>query len=250
MYSMLAETNPQIFGWEHLTYLAVFLVFMVASLVIIKIYAKSTKVQDIIVRCTGLLLFIFILWNRIAICISHQRATYIIPDSFCGMSSLVLALAVIFGKRNNNVLHFVFYFAILGDVLSVFYPDFIGQASSIFYSNTISGLLHHSFGLLLCILLCLVGWFSPNYKKSGNIVIGFMAYITVGAFLMSVFDYSDAFYINHPILSGTPLTVWVLIPIFVALYTLFMVIYELVRRKLQKKNDSFTKIKKVLNEKF
>ena len=250
MYSMLAQTNPQVFGWEHLTFLAVFIVFMIASLLLVKFFAKNEKVQDIVVRCAGVLLLIFIMWNRIAICISHQRATYLIPDSFCGMSSLVLALAVTFGRRNNNVLHFVFYFAILGNVLSMFYPDFIGQASSIFYSNTISGLLHHSFGFLVCVLLCMVGWFKPNYKKSGNIVIGFMAYITIGAFMMSVFDYSDAFYINNPILSGTPLTVWVLIPIFVALYTLFMVSYGLIRRKLQKRNDSFTKIKKVLNEKF
>lgn len=75
----------------------------------------------------------------------------------------------------------------------------------------------------------------PNYKKAGNVVIGFMAYITLGTFLISVLGYDDAFYINHPILSGTPLTVWILIPIFIALYVVFMVIYELIKRKINNK---------------
>ncbi len=244
--------NPEIFGWEHLTFLAIFVVFMILCLVLFKIYAKSRQVQDIIVRSVGLLLFIFILWNRIAICISNHDASHIIPDTFCGMSGLVLALAVIFGKRDNNVLHFVFYFAILGGFITMIYPDFIGQSSSIFYSNTISGLLHHSFSFFLCLLLCVAGWFHPNIKKWSNVAIGFMAYITVGAFLMSVFGYDDAFYIMHPILSGTPLTVWVLIPVFAVLYFGFMGIYEIVRRKIHKpgNDETYSKIQKVLNEKF
>ena len=59
-----------------------------------------------------------------------------------------------------------------------------------------------------------------------------MAYITLGAFQMSVFNYDDAFCINNPILPGTPLTVWLIAVIFAALYALFFVIYELVKRKL------------------
>ena len=61
-----------------------------------------------------------------------------------------------------------------------------------------------------------------------------MAYITLGAFEMSVFGYYDAFYINNPILSGTPLNVWLLAIIFAVLYVLFFVIYELVKRKIYK----------------
>ena len=65
-----------------------------------------------------------------------------------------------------------------------------------------------------------------------------MAYITLGAFLISTLGYGNAFYINGPILDGTPLTVWLLIPIFTALYALFMIIYEVVKRKIQKRKDS------------
>lgn len=230
--------NPQIFGWQHLTFLAIFIVAAVVSLILIKRYVKSTKVQDIIVRSVGALLFVFIVWNRIAIAVQHQNAYYLIPDSFCGMSSMVLAIATMCGKRDNCVLHGVFYFAILGGFITIIYPDFIGQNPSIFYSNTISGLLHHATSLYLSILVCLVGWFTPNYKKTGNVAVTFMAYITLGAFLISTLGYGNAFYINGPILDGTPLTVWLLIPIFTALYALFMIVYEVVKRKIQKRKDS------------
>ena len=228
--------NPQIFGWEHLTFLGIFIALTILSLILIKKYVKTERTIDIIVKCVAGLLFIFIVWNRIAIAVERSDAWHLIPDSFCGMSSLVLSLAVLLGKRDNNVLHFVFYIAIVGGFITVIYPDFIGQNPSIFYANTISGLLHHAFSLYLCILLVLADWFVPNYKKWPNLVIGFMAYITLGTFLISVLNYDDAFYINHPILSGTPLTVWLLCVIFAAVYALFLVIYELVKRKHKKVN--------------
>lgn len=230
--------NPQIFGWQHLTFLAIFAVITISSLVIIKLYVKNEKLQDIIVRCVGALLFVFILWNRISIAVSKNNGWYLIPDSFCGMSSLVLSLATMFGRRNNNVLHFVFYFALVGGFITIIYPDFIGQNISFWYSNTISGLLHHATSFYMSLLLCLVGWFTPNYKKWPNIVIGFLSYITLGAFLISVLGYDDAFYIMNPILSGTPLTVWLLIPIFIVFYTIFMIVYELIKRKMEKKKLS------------
>ena len=223
--------NPQVFGWEHLTYLAVFLVFAVITLTLIKIYAREEKVQNIIVKVVAGILLALIIWNRICICISNQNWTYIIPNSFCGMSSLVLSLTCLIGKKNNAVMHFVCHVAIVGDILTLAYPDFIGQSPSLFYPNTISGLLHHSFGLYLCVLLLMLRFFVPNYKKWPNLIIGFMAYLTVGAFEISVFGYGDAFYINSPILSGTPFTIWIIAPVFAVGYILFFVIYELIKKR-------------------
>ena len=232
--------NPELFGWEHLTFLAIFIVLAIVSLILIKKYAQTTKMQDIIVRCVAGLLFIFIVWNRISIAISHENAIYVIPDSFCGMSSLVLSLAVLCGRRNNNVLHFVFYLAFVGGLITIIYPDFIGQNPSFFYPNTISGLLHHAFAFYLSILLLCVNWFTPNYKKWPNLVIGFLAYITLGTFLISVLNYDDAFYINNPILPNTPLTVWLLCVIFAVVYTIFMIVYEYCKRKKQNTKNKNT----------
>lgn len=227
--------NPQVFGWEHLTYLAVFIVLSVANLILIKIYVKSEKGQFITVKIVAGILLASILWNRICICISNQNWTYLLPNTFCGMSSLVLALTCLIGKKDNAVMHFVNHVALVGDILTLIYPDFIGQNPSLFYPNTISGLLHHSIALYLCVLLLMIKYFVPNYKKWPNLVIGFMAYITIGAFQMSIFGYNSAFYINDPILSGTPLTIWVIAPVFAVVYVLFFVCYELIKKKLAKK---------------
>ena len=239
--------RPQIFGYEHLTFLAIFIVISVVTLVLIKKYAKSTKAQDVIVRCVGVLLFACILWNRISIAIKNGDALGLIPNTFCGLSSLVLSLAVIFGKRNNNVLHFVVHVAFIGDLLTIAYPDFIGQNISFFYGATMSGFLHHATGLYLCILLRLVNWFTPTYKKWLNLVIGFLAYITFGTFLIHVLNLGSAFYINSPILNGTPLTVWVIAPVFGVGYAIYMIALELLRRRKKKaKQVSFNQIIKII----
>ena len=233
--------NPQVFGWEHLTYLAVFIVLAVVSLVLIKIYAKSEKAIFIIVKVVAGILLCLILWNRICICISNNNWSYLIPNTFCGMSSLVLSLACLIGKKNNEVMHFVCHVALFGDILTLAYPDFIGQNPSLFYPNTISGLLHHTVGLYLCVLLLMTKYFVPNYKKWPNLVIGFMAYITIGAFQMSVFGYNSAFYINDPILSGTPLTVWIIAPVLAVGYALFFICYEPIKKKIAEKKLATSK---------
>ena len=240
--------NPQIFGWQHLTFLAIFIVISVVTLVLVKKYAKSTKSQDIIARCVGGVLLAFILANRIIIAINDGQAIKFIPNTFCGMSSLVLALAVLFGRRNNNVLHFVVHVALVGDILTLCYPDFIGQNISFFYGATISGFLHHATGLYLCLLLELIGWFVPTYKKWINLVVGFMAYITFGCFLIHALNFTHAFYIDHAILSGTPLTIWIIAPVFAVGYAIFMVIVEWIRRKKKKETKpiSFNKIIKII----
>ena len=109
----IIQMTPQVFGWEHLTYLAIFIVVSVASLVCIKLFVKNEKTQDIIVRSIGALLLVTLVWNRISIAVTRGNAWLLIPDSFCGMSSLVLALAVLIGKRNNNVCILLFMLLLL-----------------------------------------------------------------------------------------------------------------------------------------
>lgn len=240
--------NPQIFGWQHLTFLAIFIVISAVTLVLVKKYAKSTKSQEIIVRCVGGVLLAFILANRIIIAINDGQAIKFIPNTFCGMSSLVLALAVLFGRRNNNVLHFVVHVALVGDILTLCYPEFISNSVSLFYAETFTGLMHHAVGLYLCLLLYLVRWFVPTYKKWINLAVGFMAYITFGCFSIHALNFTHAFFIDHAILSGTPLTIWIIAPIFAVGYAIFMVIVEWIRRKKKKETKpiSFNKIIKII----
>lgn len=227
----------KIFGWEHLTYLAVFVVLSVVGLFCAKKFAKTEKSQRIVLKSIALVLLIAILTNRISIALKTETPNWsqLIPDSYCGMSSLVLSLSVLLGKKDNNVLHFVWFIALLGGTITMFYPDFLAQNPSIFYIPTISGLLHHSISIVMVIALFLFNYINVTYKKWYCTPIGFAGYITIGAFLMGVFGRSDAFHIINPLLSGTPLNTWVIMPIYAVVYGLVLLGFELVRKYKNKK---------------
>jgi hypothetical protein len=178
------------------------------------------------------LLLIWIIINRLSQVYRYGdvRWEQIIPDSFCGMTSLVLALAVLFGKKDNPVYHFVWFLGLVGASITVFNPTFLDQGPSIFYLPTISGLLHHSLALVMVAALLLFGQIHITYKKWYCTFFGFTAYLSVGAFQMSVLGFPDAFHIAEPILSDTPLTAWVMAPLYAAGYGLVLLLIELVRK--------------------
>ena len=223
--------NPKIFGWEHITYLVIFVTSTIIGAICSKKFAKNEKTQNIILKSLALALLITIITNRISIVFKTETPKWVelIPDSYCGMSSLVLALATLVGKKDNNVLHFVWFMALLGGIITMFYPDFIGQNESIFYIPTISGLLHHSIAIVVVIFLFLFKHIDVTYKKWYCTVWGFTAYITVGAFLIGALGKSDAFHIIDPLLSGTPLNTWVVMPIYIVVYGITLLAFELVR---------------------
>ena len=55
---------------------------------------------------------------------------------------------------------------------------------------------------------------------------------------MSVLGLDDAFHIVEPILDGTPLTAWVMAPLYAAGYGLVLLVFELVRKHLNKKKEA------------
>lgn len=228
--------NPQIFGWQHWLYLALFIALTALGIFFARKYAKTDKTKTYVLKGLAAALLGAILINRISIVFKTDVPdfTNFIPDSFCGMSSLVLSLAVLFGKRDNSVLHFVWFVAVLGGVITMVYPDFIGQNESIFYLPTISGLLHHSLSIVVVIFLFLFGHIRVTYKKWYCTPLGFACYLSVGAFIISVLGHSDAFHIFTPLLSGTPLTFWVLAPIYAVVYGGILAGFEVYYRRKTK----------------
>ncbi len=223
----------KIFGWEHFVYLAVFFTLATIGIVCAKKFVKTEKSQQILIKIMGCLLFSSILASRLSItlCSSTPKWHYMLPNQFCGMSSLVLSLAVIFGKKNNNVYHFVWFLALLGGILTMAYPDFLPQHPSFFYPPTITGMLHHSLAIVMVVLLLAFKQIEISYKKWYCTLFGFTSYFTFGAFLIGALDYSDAFHIRTPILSGTPLNAWLMAPIYIVLYGAVVLSVELLRRK-------------------
>ena len=224
---------PQLFGTEHILYIVLSTLLGSAYLLISKKLAKTEKAQNAVLKALAFLLFVAIMANRLSQVFRYSDVRWycIIPDSFCGMTSLVLALAVLFGKRDNHVLHFVWLLGIFGGISTVIYATFVGQGPTIFYLPTISGLLHHSLSATLVVALFLFKQIDITYKKWYCTFLGFTSYLTVGAFLMHTFHLSDAFHIAEPLLSDTPLTAWVMAPMYAAAYALILLIVEIVKRK-------------------
>lgn len=232
--------GPQLFGIEHILYIIITTVLASTGLLCAKKYAKSEKTQIIILKGLALFLFIAIMTNRLSQVFRYDAVRWycIIPDSFCGMTSLVLALAVLFGKKNNNVLHFVWLLGLFGGISTVIYATFLDQDISFFYIPTISGLLHHSFSATLVVALLMFKQIDITYKKWYCTFFGFTSYLTVGAFLMHTFQMRDAFHIAEPLIPGTHLTAWVMAPMYAVGYGLVLLAAELVKRKAKVK-DSF-----------
>ena len=226
----------QLFGIEHITYIVVSTILGSLLIILAKKYAKNEKTINIILKVVALLLFIAIMTNRLSQVFRYDEVRWycIIPDSYCGMTSLVLALAVIFGKKDNNVLHFVWLLGLFGGISTVIYATFVDQGPTIFYLPTISGLLHHSFSAILVVLLFMFKQINITYKKWYCTFFGFTAYLTLGAFLMEVFNMSDAFHIAEPLIPNTPLTTWVMAPMYTLAYALILLIIELIRKRNQK----------------
>lgn len=225
-----------VFGTVHILYLAITLPLTFAVLFAAKRWAKTEKAQSIVLKSIAALLLAWILINRLSQVFRYSAVRWeqIIPDSFCGMTSLVLALAVLFGKKNNAVYHFVWLLGLVGASITVFNPTFLDQGPSVFYLPTISGLLHHSLTLVMIGALLLFNQVTITYKKWYCTLFGFTSYLTLGAFQMAVFGFSDSFHIAEPILSDTPLTAWVMAPLYAVGYGAVLLLIELYRHHKQK----------------
>lgn len=229
--------NPQLFGTEHLLYIAISTLFGGSVLIAAKKGIKTEKGIAVFIKIIAIALFISIMANRLSQVFRYDTVRWycIIPDSICGMTSLVFSLAVLFGRKNNGVIHAMWLLGLFGGVSTVIYATFVGQGPTIFYLPTISGLLHHSFSALLAVALLVFGQIKITYKKWYCTFFGFTAYVTVGAFLMQTFDMSDAFHIAEPLLEGTPLTIWVMAPIYFVCYGVILFVIEAVRKKNSQK---------------
>ena len=229
--------NPQLYGKEHLIYIAVSLITAFLTCLIAKKISKSERAKIAFLKCAAVLLFLTILTNRFTLVFEHDTTNWklLLPDSFCSASSYVLSLAIIFGKKNNNVLHFIWLIALAGGSIVTFYSDFIDQNPSFMYPPTFLGMAHHTLAAIVVILSFMLGYLSLTYKKCYCTLFGFTCYFAYGAFLYFVLGYSNPFYMAESAINGTPFTAWFIAPIYIAVYSVILLIVELVRKKQQKK---------------
>lgn len=229
----------KLFGVEHFTYMGITAALAVVGLICAKKFAKTEKSQNIILKSLAFALFISILTNRLSQVFRYETTRWveIIPESYCGLTSLALSLAVLFGKKDNNAYHFLWILALFGGISTVVYATFIDQGPTIFYLPTISGLVHHTFSATLVIALLLFKQIHITYKKWYCTLFGFTCYLSLGAFLIGCLGLSDAFHIYTPLIPDTPLTTWVMAPIYAVCYTLLLLSIELARKYVAKQES-------------
>ena len=118
---------PQVYGIEHILYIIITTSICATGLILIKKFLKDEKSQNIALKIIADLLFVSILANRLSQVFRYEQIRWhlIIPDSFCGMTSMVLSLAVLLGKKDNPVLHFGWLLGIFGGIATVIYPTFV-----------------------------------------------------------------------------------------------------------------------------
>ena len=227
----------QLFGVEHILYIIISTIIGSVTILFGKKFAKTERSKRIFLKTLAFFLLVAITTNRLSQVYRYGDAQWyrIIPDSFCGMTSLVLALSVLFGKKDNGGLHFTWLLGIFGGISTVIYATFLDQGPTIFYLPTISGLIHHSLSAMTVVSVLMLGYMDITYKKWYYNLFGLTSYMTVGAFLMHTFNLSDAFHIAEPLLEGTLLTAWVMGPMYAVGYALVLFIAELIKRKKSNK---------------
>ena len=159
------------------------------------------------------------------------------PYSFCSFAGFVLSLAVLLGKKNNIVLHFVCFMAFMGGLISTIYPDYLSTFPAYHIVN-ITGLLHHSIDVWIVLIIFLKGYITPSFKKIPVFVVGYGIMMLVGVVEIYAFKFPDAMNIRNPILSDFPfLTSWYMLWVETsAACSLYILIYWLINKKKQHAN--------------
>ena len=85
--------NLNVLGTVHWLYLAITIPLSVIGLYCAKKFAKSEKSQKIVLKSIAGMLLIWIIINRLSQVFRYSQVRWeqIIPESFCGMTSLVLS---------------------------------------------------------------------------------------------------------------------------------------------------------------
>ncbi len=241
----------ELYSTEHVIFIVLMFVCLAAAVLVFKLALKTDKARDIFIRCLGGLLTVTIITNRISLAAYNDKgfgALNLIPNTYCGMTSLLLGLFALFGKRNMNIFHFLVYVEIIGAIAAIFFPNFLGQNPSFFFLPTITGMDHHACGLILCIILILGKWFEPSFKRWYVFPIGISAYTLLGMFLIDPLGYTGSMSVDEPLVAGTPLKWWFVLLGGTALVAAFSFVYNIVKARLAKKKLGGTTIQAETDE--
>ncbi|MEG2917450.1 MAG: YwaF family protein [Clostridium sp.] len=216
--------RPEIYGWQHLTFEAIFIIFLLVSLFYIKRFVDE-KYYVYIIKIFAVVNLFFAILCRFSI-FNFQLDIRILPDSFCSVSSFLTAFCLLFSKKDSKILQFALFAGVIGGVVTNAYPEFVPNHEVFFNIETISSLLFHSGMVYLFIMTITLGYFKPTMKKWGAFPCGLYFYFLWGGLSNTYIGQVNAMYLNEPLMQGTIFNCYVTGVMLVIVYTTFIYVYE------------------------
>lgn len=240
MYYPDATNFPGPYGIEHILFLIISITVLIVGEILLYKYVRGTGKEVLVIRILGIILAVLITLNRFSttyysIYISGGGSwLYLIPNTFCGVTSIALSISAIIGNKNDPILHFFVYFGFFGDLSTLIYPTFLN--TQMFWDfRSWTGLFHHLFTEYVIISMVVLGYFKPDFKKLWYMPFGYCAIMTFGVFEMDVLGFSKAMNINDPFVESLPvLTSWYFI-FFLDFTATFLITYFFGREKVKEK---------------
>ena len=238
----------EIYGIEHIIYMIVSLFIMAGLIVLFKFLIPKDKRYVLFKVLAGIGLILIIIYR---IVVSKSRGgTFIdfLPDTYCSMMGFIMPLVILCFSPKTKIFQFVMFAGMFGGAITFFYPDFLVYFDNIFNIHPFTALLYHTLMLFNFLCAIILGYFKPNFKNWASFPIGLAFLVVLGEFGNSVLDQYNNMYLNAPLLSGTPLTWWLVGLLMIIVYTIILQIYEMIA--LQKNEWSVIKLYSRLKNKF
>ena len=231
----------ELYSTEHIVFIVLTFVCLAAAILVFRLALKTDRARDIFIRCLGGLLAVSLIINRISLVIWNEKGfgvRNLIPNTYCGMTGLLLGLFAAFGKRDMKAFHFLVYVEIFGAIAAIFFPNFLDQDPSFFYMPTITGMNHHACGLILSVILILGRWFEPSFKRWYVFPIGISIYTLFGLFLIDPLGMTGSMCVDEPFVAGTPLTWWFVLSVGTVAIVALTFAYDTVKARIIKNKKS------------
>lgn len=224
-----------IYGIGHTTFLLITVPLIIIGCIAMLKWIKKEKTKEIIIRISGIFLLISIIINRISTTyydvVVNKLVGYtwlnVIPNTFCGLYSLVLSLTIIFGKKDHVILHAIAYSGFIGGILAMFYPAFLSTDAFV-EVRSYTSLIHHALMVWIILACMLTKYMKPTMSKWCVLPLSLCIVMTIGLIEKELLKFPTAMQINDPLVSSLPvLSSWYMIGLLIIpLHFTFLVVYE------------------------
>lgn len=217
----------ELFGLEHILYMVVASIIMALLLFVLIRFVPHKKIY-IPLKVFATVGFVIMIVYRIVVAKS-RNSTFkdFLPDTFCSMMGFIMPIVILCFKPKTKIYQYAMFCGMIGGLLTFIYPDFIVYFDNIFNIHPFLGLLYHTNMLFMFLLAIISKYFVPTFKNWTALPIGLAFMVVIAVFGNNVLNQSNNMYLNAPLISGTPLT-WYLVGIlFIILYTIILQIYEM-----------------------